>query len=70
MSYYRLYFGGTGADGRFTGVEELDAKDDVEALRLAERFAGDRSMELWCGTRKVRSFAVQNANRAATPLLS
>lgn len=57
MSYYRLYYGGTGASSPFTGVEELDAPDDAAAAAQARRFAGQRAMELWCGTRKVRSFA-------------
>jgi hypothetical protein len=56
MSYYRLYFRGSDS-GPINGVEELDAIDDIEASTLAERFAGQRVMELWCGARRVRSFA-------------
>ena len=56
MSYYRLYLL-SNPDGRFVGIEELEASDDVEAVRLAERFAGPQPLELWCGKRKVKSFA-------------
>ena len=54
MAYYRLYVL-SAPEGRFLGFEEIEAVDDIEALRLAERFAGERPLELWCGTRKVRS---------------
>ena len=65
MSYYRLYFRG-GSTGGFTGVQELDAIDDVEASAKAEQYAGERIMELWCGTRQVRSFAPIAAGARAT----
>ncbi len=55
MAYYRLYML-SGPEGRFVGFEEIEAVDDVEAVRRAEAFLGDRPLELWCGTRKVRSF--------------
>lgn len=49
-------------DGRFVGFEEIEAQDDVEAVRLAESFVGSQPLELWCGKRKVKSFAaVQTA---------
>lgn len=54
MAYYRLYML-SGANGRFVGFEEIEAADDSEALRLAEPFQGDKPLELWCGSRKVRS---------------
>lgn len=55
MAYYRLYLL-SGADGRFVGFEEIEAADDVEAVRLAEAHAGRQTRELWCGKRKVKSF--------------
>lgn len=60
MGYYRLYVL-SAPDGRFVGFEEIEAQDDVEALRRAERFAGDRPLELWCGARKVRSIPAANS---------
>jgi hypothetical protein len=54
VGYYRLYVLST-PEGRFVGFEEIEAADDVEAVRRAESFIGDRPLELWCGTRKVRS---------------
>lgn len=55
MAYYRLYLL-SGPGGRFVGFEEIDAADDLEAVRVAERHAGEQPLELWCGKRKVKSF--------------
>ena len=55
MGYYRLYML-SAPEGRFIGFEEIEAVDDVEAVRRAESFVGDRPLELWCGARKIRSF--------------
>ena len=55
MGYYRLYLL-DGPDGRFVGFEEIEAADDVEAVRLAAGHEGSRPLELWCGKRKVKSF--------------
>lgn len=44
-------------DGRFVGFEEIEAADDVEAARQAEAHVGAQPLELWCGKRKVKSFA-------------
>ena len=54
MGYYRLYLM-KNADGPFIGFEELEAADDVEAVRRAEAFSGDHPLELWCGKRKVKT---------------
>lgn len=56
LAYYRLYLL-SNPEGRFVGFEEMEADDDVEAVRLAERFVGPQPLELWCGKRKVKSFA-------------
>lgn len=63
VGYYRLYVM-SAPEGRFVGFEEIEAADDVEAVRRAEDFIGDRPLELWCGTRKVRSFAAAAERRA------
>jgi hypothetical protein len=55
VAYYRLYMLGR-SDGRFVGFEEIDAADDVEAVRIAEQHRGPQPLELWCGKRKVKSF--------------
>jgi hypothetical protein len=54
LGYYRLYRLGPG--GRFVGFEEIEAADDVEAVRIAERHEGPHPLELWCGRKKVKSF--------------
>ena len=53
--YYRLYLLSS-ANGRFVGFEEIEAPDDVEAVRMAENYAGPQGLELWCGKRKVKVF--------------
>ncbi|MGQ0588533.1 MAG: hypothetical protein ACT4N8_03225 [Sphingosinicella sp.] len=55
MAYYRLYLLAE-AGGRFVGFEEIEAADDVEAVRFAEDHVGEHPLELWCGKRKVKSF--------------
>ena len=62
VAYYRLYMLGT-VDGRFVGIEEIEAEDDVDAVRLAERHAGRQPLELWCGKRRVKRIpAVESEN--------
>ena len=60
MAYYRLYF-----MNRFSGhierFEEFDAPYDEVARDLAAQQAGDEPLELWCGSRKVHRFEVENA---------
>ena len=55
MAYYRLYMM-SNPHGRFVGFEEIDAEDDLEAIRAAERRLGPQPLELWSGKRKVKSF--------------
>jgi hypothetical protein len=55
MAYYRLYRLAE-PDGKFVGFEEIEAEDDAGAVGQAEVFAGRQALELWCGTRKVKSF--------------
>jgi hypothetical protein len=61
VAYYRLYLLGN-PDGRFVGFEEIEAGDDVEAVRIAEAHAGPQALELWCGKRKVKTFAARQAD--------
>lgn len=60
VNYYRLYML-SGPEGRFVGFEEIEAEDDVAAARQAEQYAGERPLELWCGSRKIRSFAARSS---------
>lgn len=55
MAYYRLYVL-SGPGGRFVGFEEIEAADDVEAVRRAQAHLGAKPLELWCGERRVKSF--------------
>ena len=63
MNYYRLYVL-SAPEGRFVGFEEIEAPDDDEAVRRAGDFIGDRPLELWCGTRRVRTFPAASKHRA------
>ena len=56
MNYYRLYLL-SHSDGHFVGCEEIEAADDVAAVRAAELRRGTYPLELWCGKRRVKSFA-------------
>ena len=58
MAYYRLYLL-DGPKGRFVGFEEIEAIDDDDAVRQAEALPGTQARELWCGKRKVKSFAAK-----------
>ena len=58
--YYRLYRL-SGPEGRFVGFEEIEAVDDVAAVHAALAWCGPYPLELWCGKRKVKSFAADSA---------
>ena len=60
--YYRLYLL-SNSDGRFVGFEEIEATDDLEAVRIAEAHGGPQPLELWCGKRKVKSFPARQVAR-------
>jgi hypothetical protein len=60
VGYYRLYLLDS-PKGRFVGFEEFEAADDAEALSVAEAIPGNRPRELWCGKRKVKTFAPRSA---------
>jgi hypothetical protein len=53
VAYYRLYHV---RRGRFARSNELDADDDVAAVRQARTLVEDDPAELWCGGRKVSTF--------------
>lgn len=61
LQYYRLYMMAE-PGGKFVGFEEIEAGDDVEAVRLAEAHPGTQARELWCGKRKVRTFPVTDGS--------
>ena len=61
VGYYRLYLLAE-PGGKFVGFEEIEAADDVEAVRLAEAHVGPQALELWCGKRKVRTFPPKSAS--------
>jgi hypothetical protein len=59
VGYYRLYLL-DGPKGRFVGFEEIEAVDDVEAVRAAGQLSSRHARELWCGKRKVKTFAAKD----------
>jgi len=63
VGYYRLYLL-DGPKGRLVGFEEIEAADDVEAVRLAEAVSPANPRELWCGKRKVKTFAAKDKARS------
>ncbi len=60
MAYYRLYLLAE-PGGKFVGFEEIEAADDVDAVRQAESFVGAQALELWCGKRKVKSLPAKSS---------
>lgn len=64
MSYYRLLFM-KAVDGPVLGTEQIAARDDVDAVRIARRKVGEQPMELWCDKRKVKQFAPANPDGSA-----
>lgn len=56
MSYYRLLFK-KAAEGPVIGIEEIRARDDVEAVRVARQRLGAETVEVWCDKRKVKNLA-------------
>jgi hypothetical protein len=65
VAYYRLYRLAE-PGGKFVGFEEIEALDDVEAARLAGAHCGPQALELWCGKRKIRTFAPQDSGASST----
>lgn len=66
MGYYRLYMLAR-LEGPFVGIEEIEAPDDVEAVRLSEAYAGAQALELWCGKRKVKSIPAREVEQVREP---
>lgn len=55
MSYYRLFFMREDG-GPILGVEEIMARDDVEAVHIAAERVGDQAVEVWSDKRRVKHF--------------
>jgi hypothetical protein len=49
---YRLYF--FDGAGHIEKAHEFKAADDAAAIKISEAWKVGRSMELWCGNRKVK----------------
>jgi len=63
VGYYRLYLL-SGAEGSFVGIKEIEAPDDVEALKAARDHVGTHPLELWCGKRRVKAIPAQDSGAA------
>jgi hypothetical protein len=55
LRQYRLYFL-EGLDSLISYSHEFEAEDDPQAIRISEAWREGRRAELWCGSRKVRSW--------------
>jgi hypothetical protein len=53
MAYYRLYF--FDGDGHIQRFQELQAERDADAIGAARQYRGRHSLELWSGSRLVRT---------------
>lgn len=66
MRDYRLYRLDP-RSGHFTGVEEMQAADNVEAVRLSNQLGLEVPTELWCGGHKVARFDARPEQAATAP---
>lgn len=64
MAYYRLYMLSR-SSGHITAFQEIEAVDDVEAVRIASLQVGPQPLELWCRNRKVKRFEAEAPVAAA-----
>lgn len=67
MPHYRLYRLDP-RSGHFTGVDEMSAANDVEAIGLTTRRHLEVPTELWCGGHKVARFDARPEEAARPPL--
>ena len=65
MSYYRLLFRKS-ADGPVIGAQEIAARDDVDAVRIAREHVCDQTLELRCDTRKVNRYPAEEGRQSAS----
>ena len=63
MPHYRLYHL---KDGSFVHADDIEAEDDVLAVRQARPMLEGRAGEIWCGTRRVTTLDAVMGERAAT----
>lgn len=64
MFHYRLCFRKY-ADGPVVGTEDIVARDDVEAVRVASAHVGKQALELWCDKRRVKAFPPRDEGQQA-----
>lgn len=55
MPYYRIYFMNS-SNGHIDRAEDLQARDDHEAIATTQPLLDGQPIELWSGTRKVHRF--------------
>jgi hypothetical protein len=67
MACYRLNLLGPGGGAERT--VEIEADDDVAAIRLAAAQDGRGSMELWCGERKICRFEARTMPAPLPPIV-
>ena len=55
LRQYRLYFL-EGIGSLISYSHEFEAEDDAAAIRISEAWREGRAAELWCGSRKLKSW--------------
>jgi hypothetical protein len=65
MAVYRLYWMNS-ASGHIERVENITARDDVEAMEIGRGLSGEQPLELWCDGRKVYRFETSTMERYRT----
>ena len=63
MPGFRIFYV-DGSAGHITGSHDFTAADDLEAIRQVEDYRTGSAMELWSGTRKIKSWDATDASSA------
>jgi hypothetical protein len=68
MPGFRIFYV-DGSAGHITGSHDFNAADDLDAIRLVEKYRTGSAMELWSGARKIKSWEATNLTNAVSSAL-
>ena len=63
MPEFRIFYI-DGTSGHITGSHDFSAGDDLEAVRQVDDYRTGSAMELWSGSRKIKSWPKAGASDA------
>lgn len=65
MPGFRIFYV-DGSAGHITGSHDFNAADDLDAIRLVDEYRTGSAMELWSGTRKIKTWEATNPSNAVS----